>query len=121
MSQEIEKNEEIAVIEKAPEVFKKAPEILKENQLRKVKVIEAGNKHLENWKKVNALPDGPEKDANLAKVDEMTSSYIEKAKAALVKSKGDREPITQIMTAMSKYFTECENDINIKKRRHCCI
>lgn len=115
MQEEIEKSEEIAVIEKAPQVFAKAPAVLLANQNRKKSVIDAGNKHLENWKKVNALPDGPEKDANLAKVDEMTSSYIEKAKAALMKSKGDREPITQIMTAMAKFFTECENDINIKK------
>ena len=115
MSEEIEKNEEIAIIEKAPQVFEKAPAILLANQNRKKNVIDSGNKHLENWNKVNSLPNGPEKDANLAKVDEMTSSYIEKAKAALVKSKGDREPITQIMTAMAKYFTECENDINVKK------
>jgi len=115
MSEEIEKNEEIAIIEKAPQVFEKAPAILLANQNRKKNVIDSGNKHLENWNKVNSLPNGPEKDANLAKVDAMTAAYIEKAKAALVKSKGDREPITQIMTAMAKYFTECENDINIKK------
>jgi hypothetical protein len=115
MSEEIEKNEEIAVIEKAPQVFAKAPEVLLANQTRKQKVLEAGNKHLANWQKVNVLPEGPEKDANLAQVDAMTAAYIEKAKEALATSKGNREPITQIMTAMAKYFTECENDINIKK------
>ena len=115
MSEEIEKNEEIAIIEKAPQVFEKAPAILLANQTRKQKVLEAGNKHLANWQKVNVLPEGPEKDANLAQVDAMTAAYIEKAKEALATSKGNREPITQIMTAMAKYFTECENDINVKK------
>ena len=115
MQEEIEKREEIAVIEKAPQVFAKAPEVLLANQTRKQKVLEAGNKHLANWQKVNVLPEGPEKDANLAQVDAMTAAYIEKAKEALATSKGNREPITQIMTAMAKYFTECENDINVKK------
>ena len=115
MQEEIEKSEEIAVIEKAPQVFAKAPEVLLANQTRKQKVLEAGNKHLANWQKVNVLPEGPEKDAHLAQVDAMTATYIEKAKEALATSKGNREPITQIMTAMAKYFTECENDINVKK------
>ena len=36
MSEEIEKNEEIAIIEKAPQVFEKAPAILLANQTRSI-------------------------------------------------------------------------------------
>lgn len=39
MSEEIEKNEEIAIIEKAPQVFEKAPAILLANQIQETESI----------------------------------------------------------------------------------
>lgn len=115
MAEEIEKNDQVLIIEKSVEIFKDAPKILIANQNRKQKVIDAGNTHLGNWKIANEMEDGEQKDIVLAQVDEKTSAYLVKAKKAQDDSAEARKPITQVMTKLAKMYTECENEIDKTK------
>jgi len=109
-------NQELVIINDASiELLKGAPQVLKTNRDRTENVKRIGNVILNNWKIAKAMEDGPEKMALLADIDNKSATYIEKAKINLKTSKEDRAAATQIMDEIKKYFTSCENEIDITK------
>jgi len=109
-------SQELAIMNDASiDLLKGAPQVLKTNRERTENVKRIGNVILNNWKIAKAMEDGPDKMALLSDIDNKSATYIEKAKINLKTSKEDRAAATQIMDEIKKYFTSCENEIDITK------
>lgn len=105
----------IVINDKTIELFKSAPEILTANRSRTENIKRVGNIILNNWKVINVMPDGPEKDALLAEIDIKSAKYIDSAKAGNKLSKDERAAVTQIMDEFKKMYTTAENEVDITK------
>ena len=98
-------NNQVDVIMNSIEVLKTGPQILMANQIRKDKAIQVGNNIL------TAI----EENGMTQATDERAMNYLSNLNTARATMKEDRAGITQIMSHLSKMYTEVENELDIKK------
>lgn len=110
-----EVNNQVAVIHNSIELFKSAPEILKQNQERTQKAIAIGNNILQQWAEAWAIEDEEQRMAALTEVDTRSNNYLVNCGNALKQEKEMRAAITQMMDLLKKMFTEAENEIDKTK------
>lgn len=108
-------NNQLEIINKSIIEIKKMPEVLIKNQGRASKGKLIGNKLLGEWELAERVPEIDLKLELLRRVDEKSNKYLVNVGAATKEMKGEREPYTQLMTTLAKYFTTCENDLDKAK------
>ncbi len=96
---------EVQVYNQFPEVVKKAPVTLKENKDRISRAVLAGESLLAKV----------QKEGMSATLDKEINDYLVKVKATLKFVKDQRTPITQMIQAISKEFTESEQSLDSKR------
>lgn len=103
---------QVAIIQKSIELFRTAPEVLKENQAKTQKALIVGNDILKQWQSAWAMEDEDAKLRALATVDERSNNYLVNCGNALKFQKDTRAAITQMMDNFKSFFTQAENDID---------
>ena len=96
---------QVDIIMNSIEVLKTGPQILMANQIRKDKAIQVGE---------NILASIQENGMSQT-TDDRCMAYLSNLNAAHTTMKEDRAGITQIMSNLSKMYTQVENEIDIKK------
>lgn len=106
---------EIQVIEKSIDLFKTAPGVLIANQNITAKMVETGEKIMEQWLAAEKEPNEERRFQLLAAADERSQKYLVNCGLAITKQKEARTALTQLMDNFKGYFTECENKLDKKK------
>jgi hypothetical protein len=108
-------NNQVAIIHNSIEIFRSAPEVLKENQLKTQKALAVGGSVLDQWHQAWAIEDETERMEALSKADERSNTYLVNCGNAIKQQKDLRAAITQMMDNFKKMFTEAENEIDKAK------
>lgn len=108
-------NSQVAIINNSIELFKSAPQILKDNQVRTQKALMVGNDILGQWAAAWNIQNEDQRMAALAVIDERSNKYMVNCSGALKQQKELRASITQMMDNFKSMFTEAENQIDKAK------
>ncbi|MDR0793976.1 MAG: hypothetical protein LBE82_11760 [Chitinophagaceae bacterium] len=106
---------QVAIINNSIELFRSAPEILKQNLERTAKAVAVGEDILRVWNDVWAIEDEDKKLKALSEIDTRSNNFLANASTALKEEKELRAAITQMMDAFKKMFTETENELDKTK------
>ncbi len=108
-------DKQVSIINNSIELFKSAPEILKQNQDRTAKAMQVGADILTHWHKAWAIENEDDKLVALASIDERSNKFLANCSAALKGEKELRASITQMMDMFKKMFTDAENELDKAK------
>lgn len=97
----------VAVIEKSIVIFQDAGKILKANEERTEKALAVGRRILTDIQANGG--------AMTAELDERCNKFLANVNKAAGEMNDQRKPVTQIMDAIKKMYTEIENKLDIKK------
>lgn len=111
----LQHEKQVSIINNSLEVFKTAPEILKQNQERSRKAVIVGKDIINQWEKAWNIKNDEERLQALAIVDERSNKFLVNCSTALKEEKELRAVITQMMDEFKKWFTAAENEIDKTK------
>lgn len=97
--------QELSVIEKSVEVFKKGGQILEANQARSMKAVAVGKQILEAIRANGMTPE----------LDERAMNYLANCSKALKEMNEARSEVTVLMDEIKKLYTTAEAAIDVKK------
>lgn len=100
----LQQDEQSIIIAKSLEIFKDAPLVLQNNQIRKDKAIAVGQNIL------NVI----QNEGMSEELDNRCQTYLANINTAAKEFKENRTGITQIMDNIKKMYTSVENEIDIK-------
>ena len=100
-------NSSVQVIERSLEVFKDAGKILIANEERTEKALAVGRRILSDIQ--------ANEGRMTAELDERCNKYLANINQAVSQMNDQRKPVTQIMDAIKKMYTEIENKLDLKK------
>ena len=108
-------NTQLAIIENSIELFRTAPEILKENRGRSMKAVSVGNNILDQWAEAWQIEDESERMASLFAIGERSKNFLANCSTANKEMKELRAALTQMMDEFKKLFTSAENELDKSK------
>lgn len=98
---------EVSIIENSLEILKSGGVILQANQERASKAVAVGNSILQA---IEANGGRLTKE-----LDERCKKYLSNCSSAVSEMKEERRAVTQIMDQLKKFYTEAENQLDVKK------